>query len=83
MRALALDRDLDGVDLRVFLCLFARLNFEYYTRIELRDIAEVLGKERTHVSRSVRKLKAKEIIIEALPRIGRSPQYVLNANYGR
>jgi DNA-binding Lrp family transcriptional regulator len=80
---LSLDPDLDGVDLRVFLYLFARLDFREYTLIEQRDIAQALGRRKEHISRSIRKLKAKEIIIEASPRIGRSPSYALNPKYGK
>jgi DNA-binding MarR family transcriptional regulator len=80
--ALSLDEELDGVDLRVFLFLFSRLDFETYTRVEQREIAESLKRHKVHVSRSIRKLKAKKMIIEATPRIGRSPSYVLNRAYG-
>jgi hypothetical protein len=83
IRRLATEVDLDGVDLRVFLYLFARLDFREYTLIEQRDIAAALGRRKEHISRSIRKLKAKEIIIEATPRIGRSPSYALNPKYGR
>lgn len=83
IRKLAMEQDLDGVDLRVFLYLFARLDFKMYTLIEQRAIAVALGRRKEHISRSIRKLKAKEIIIEATPRIGRSPSYVLNARYGK
>jgi DNA-binding Lrp family transcriptional regulator len=83
VRKLALESDLDGVDLRVFLYLFARLDFKLYTLIEQREIAETLGRRKEHVSRSIRKLKAKGIIIEATPRISRSPSYALNPKYGR
>jgi len=83
IRKLALDPDLDGVDLRVFLYLFPRLDFREYTLIEQREIVEALGRRKEHISRSIRKLKAKEIIIEATPRIGRSPSYVLNPKYGK
>ena len=82
-RALALDEELDGVDLRVFLFLFSQLNFETYTRVEQREIAEHLKRHKVHVSRSIRKLKAKKMIIEATPRIGRSAAYVLNPKFGK
>jgi len=80
---LALDVDLDGVDLRVFLYLLAKLDYKLYTLVEQREIAEALGRRREHVSRSIRKLKAKNVIIEAEPRIGRSASYVLNQKYGK
>jgi hypothetical protein len=83
IRKLAMEGDLDGVDLRVFLYLFARLDFKLYTLIEQHQIADALGRRKEHISRSIRKLKAKEILIEATPRIGRSPSYALNPRYGK
>jgi hypothetical protein len=80
---IALDEELDGVDLRVFLYLCARLDFENFTRIEQLDIAETLKRRKEHISRSIRKLKAKKIIIEASPKIGRSSAYLLNPKYGK
>lgn len=82
-RKLATDEELDGVDLRVFLYLFARLDFENFTRVEQRDIAETLKRRREHISRSIRKLKEKKVIIEAAPKVGRSSAYLLNPKYGR
>lgn len=83
IRKLALEEDLDGVDLRVFLYLFARLDFKLYTLVEQNEIASALGRRKEHISRSIRKLKAKEIIIEARPRIGRSASYALNPKYAK
>jgi predicted transcriptional regulator len=81
-RALALDEDLDGVDLRVFLFLFSRLDFENYIRLEQREIAEALNRRKEHISRSIRKLKTKKIIVEATPKVGRTAAYLLNPKYG-
>jgi hypothetical protein len=80
---LAMETGLDGVDLRVCLYLFARLDSKLYTLVEQREIAEALGRHKEHISRSMRKLKAKNIIIEAEPRIGRSGSYALNQKYGK
>jgi DNA-binding MarR family transcriptional regulator len=83
VQQLALETDLDGVDLRVCLYLFARLDCKLYTLVAQREIAEALGRHKEHISRSIRKLKAKNIIIEAEPRIGRSASYALNHKYGK
>ena len=83
IRKLSMESDLDGVDLRVFLYLFSRLDFENFTRVEQRDIAEALQRRKEHVSRSIRKLKAKKVIIEASPKVGRSSAYLLNPKYGK
>jgi DNA-binding Lrp family transcriptional regulator len=82
-RKLAIDEDLDGVDLRVYLFLASQLDFENFTRVEQREIAEALKRHKEHVSRSVRKLRGKEIILEASPKVGRSSAYMLNPKYGR
>jgi DNA-binding Lrp family transcriptional regulator len=82
-RALATHDDLDGVDLRVFLYLMSELDFENFTRIEQREIAEALGRHPQHVSRSIGKLKAKKILLEASPKVGRSSAYVLNPKFGK
>ncbi len=82
-RMLAADEELDGVDLRVFLYLSSHLDFENFTRVEQRDIAEALNRRKEHISRSIRKLKEKKVILEASPKVGRSSAYLLNPKYGR
>jgi len=82
-QALALDERVDGVDLRVFLFLFCRLDFENYRLVEQREIAETLNRQKAHVSRSVRKLKQKGILLEASPKVGRSGRYLLNPRFGK
>ena len=82
-RKLAMDEELDGVDLRVFLWLSSVADFENFTRIEQRKIAVALKRHKEHISRSMRKLKTKEVILEASPRVGRSAAYMLNPKYGK
>ena len=55
VRKLAMDEELDGVDLRVFLYLAATLDFREYALIEQRELADVLGRRREHISRSIRR----------------------------
>lgn len=81
-RALALDTELDGVDLRVFLYLFSRLDFENYIRVPQLEIAEALGRHKEHVSRSIRKLKTKHVILEG-GKVDRSSVWRLNPDYGK
>ena len=80
-RALAIDEELDGVDLRVFLYLAGVLDFKNFTRVEQRNIAEALGRHPQHISRSIGKLRHKRIILEAQPKVGRSSSYVLNPKF--
>jgi hypothetical protein len=77
----AADEDLDGVDLKVFLYLNSRLDFENYIRVPQVEIAAALKKRAPHISRSVRKLEEKGILIPA-PKVGRCSVWRLNANYG-
>lgn len=81
-RALAVDTELDGVDLRVFLYLFSRLDFENYMRVSQLEIAEVLERRKEHISRSMRKLTEKRIILEG-GKVNRSSTWRLNPEYGQ
>jgi len=80
---LAKDEEMEGMDLRVFLYLLSHLDFENFTRVRQLDIAEALNRHKEHVSRAIRRLKEKQVIIEASPKIGRSAAYVLNPKYGK
>jgi CRP-like cAMP-binding protein len=79
-RTLAMDTELDGVDLRVFLYLSARLDFENFLQVPQLEIAEALGRRKEHITRSMAKLKAKGVVI-AGPKVGRSAVWRLNPNY--
>ena len=80
--ALSLDAELDGVDLRVYLYLFSRLDFNTFIPVPQTEIGEALGRRREHVSRSIRKLKEKELIF-AGTKVDRSPSFRLNPSYGK
>jgi DNA-binding MarR family transcriptional regulator len=79
-RTLAKDADLDGVDLRVLLYLLSFIDSENYTLVQQKDIAEELGRRPQHISRSIKKLEDKGIIIAA-PRVGKSNAWRLNPRY--
>jgi hypothetical protein len=81
-RTLAMDTALDGVDLRVFLYLTSCLDFENFLQVPQLEIAQALGRRRTHISRSMAKLKARGVVI-AGPKVGRSAVWRLNPNYGK
>lgn len=80
-RKLAIDTELDGVDLRVFLYLTDCLDFENFLQVPQLEIAEALGRRRAHISRSMAKLKAKRVVI-AGPKVGRSAVWRLNPDFG-
>ena len=81
-RSLAIDTELDGVDLRVFLYLASRLNFEKCIPVPQMEIAEALGRRKEHISRSMAKLKEKGLVI-AGPKVGRAAVWRLNPKYGK
>jgi hypothetical protein len=81
-RTLAMDAQLDGVDLRVFLYLTSCLDFENFIQVPQLEIAEALGRRKEHITRSMAKLKSKGVII-AGPKVGRSAVWRLNPNYGK
>ncbi|MCR1342785.1 hypothetical protein [Acidithiobacillus ferrooxidans] len=73
--------DLRGDDLRVLLALLGRLDFENLIQLEQVAIAERLGMQKPHVSRSIKRLIALGCLLEG-PKIGRSRTYRLNPAYG-
>ena len=81
-RLMASDKDLDGVDFRVFLYLSSRLDFKEPTLVAQTEIADALDKKTTHVARSIRKLRDKGILI-AGGKVGRSIEWRLNPDYGK
>ena len=78
---LAKDKDMTGEVTRVLLYLFANLGFENYIVLPQRQIAEALKMRKENVSRAIKTLTAKGIIIEG-PKLGRTKAYRLNNKYG-
>ena len=77
---IAKDQDLKGETLRVLMYLYSALDFENFIHKCQKDIAEDLGMQRQHVSRAMRLLTSKEIVLES-PKIGNVKCYRLNPNY--
>ena len=73
--------DLDGVDLRVYLYLSAKLNFETPVHVPQVHLASVLERQKTHISRSLRKLVEVGVLI-AGPNGTRASEWMLNPDYG-
>lgn len=73
--------DLRGDDLRVLLALLGRLDFENLIQIEQTAIAEKLGMQKSHFSRSIKRLITQGCLLQG-PKIGRSRTYRLNPSYG-
>ena len=79
-KSIAADPEMDGVDFRVLLYLLGALDTETYKAVPQVEIAEALGKRPQHVSRSIKKLETKGILIPA-PKVGRFTAWRLNPNY--
>lgn len=81
LEELAEDKDLTGEALRIFLLLSARLDFENWIQISQKEIAEKLGLKKQNVSRSMKMLESKGIVLRATS-TGKTNAYRLNPHYG-
>ena len=79
--AIAKDPELTLEPKNVLLYLFSKLDFENYIQQSQKEVAEGLGMRKENVSRAMKLLTAKRIVLEG-PRVGRSRSYRLNPNYG-
>jgi len=79
--AMAKDREMTGEVVRVLHYFFGKLDFENYIHLAQSEIAEALGLQKTNVSRAVKILCGKGIILKG-PKVGRSITYRLNSDYG-
>jgi predicted transcriptional regulator len=81
LEMLASDKELTGETLRVLLFLLSRLDFENWIQIAQIEIAEKLDIRKSQISRSIKLLTNKGILLEG-PKAGRSFAYRLNPDYG-
>jgi hypothetical protein len=82
LKTVALDPDLDGADLRVLTFLISELGFENeFKNLNQAEVARQLGMLRQNVNRSIRRLAAKDILVQGL-RVGRGHLYSLNPRFG-
>lgn len=79
--ALAEDKDLTGETYKVFMYMLGHLGFENYIAIPQVQIAKDIGMHKEHVSRAIKVLLTKRIIVEG-PKLGRTKTYRLNSEYG-
>jgi DNA-binding IclR family transcriptional regulator len=78
---IAADPDFGLEAFRVFTLLCARLDFENWIRVPQTELAEALGMKRPNVSRAVKLLERKGIILPG-PKVDRSSVWRLNPHYG-
>jgi DNA-binding MarR family transcriptional regulator len=77
----AKDPDMTREMFRVLNYLYSKLDFENYILQTQKAVAEELGMNKQNVSRAMRLLIAKQIILES-PKVGNVRCYRLNPNYG-
>ena len=76
-----LAKELTGEQFKVLMLMLADLDYENFIQVAQADIADTLGMQKTHVSRSVRALLEVGVIFEG-PKVGRSKTYRLNEQFG-
>ena len=74
------DREITGEMLRVWLNLLGRMSFENWVAVPQKEISDSLGIDRTRVSRSIKALMEKGLILKG-PKMGRTSAYKLNSKY--
>ncbi len=77
---IATDKDMTGETLKVMLLLMGNLDFENYIHVKQVELAKTLEMQKTNVSRSIKLLVNKGIILKV--KEGRTAGYKLNPNYG-
>ncbi len=80
LEIIATDKDMTGETLKVMLLLMGNLEFENYIHIKQVELAKKLDMQKTHVSRAMRLLVNKGIILKV--KSGTTTGYKLNPNYG-
>ena len=78
--ALAQDRSFTWEMWRVWSYMISKLGFENWIIVPQKEIAESLDMQKTHVSRAVKSLLDKGMILKG-PKVGRTNAYKLNSNY--
>ena len=77
---IATDKDMTGETLKVMLLLMGNLDFENYIHIKQVELAKELEMQASHVSRAMKLLTNKGIILKV--KQGRTTGYKLNPSYG-
>ncbi len=77
MLGLAVDKDLSGNDLRVFLAILANLGFENILNISQQELSNQLEIHRPAIAKSIKKLISKGYL-EIVDTVGRQNIYMFN-----
>lgn len=81
MVALAKDKDIKGETHRVLWFIGGILDFENWVQLSITEIAQELDLKQPAVSRAIKVLEEKEIILRG-PKVGRSYAFMLNPEFG-
>ena len=81
LEIVAKDKDIKGETYRVLFFICARLDFENWVQISITEIAKELGMHQPDVSKAMKILEQKEIILRG-PKVGRSYAFMLNPEFG-
>jgi DNA-binding transcriptional ArsR family regulator len=81
LEIVAKDKDIKGETYRVLFFICARLDFENWVQISVTEIANELDLKQPHVSRAMKVLEDKQIILRG-PKVGRSYAFMLNPEFG-
>ena len=81
MIALAKDKDIKGETHRVLWFIGGILDFENWVQLSITEIAQELDLKQPAVSRAMKVLEDKEIILRG-PKVGRSYAFMLNPEFG-
>ena len=78
---LAKDKDIKGETHRVLWLIIGILDFENWVQISITEIGNELGLKQQAVSRAMKVLEEKQIILRG-PKVGRSYAFMLNPDFG-
>jgi DNA-binding transcriptional regulator GbsR (MarR family) len=78
---LAKDKDIKGETHRVLWLIIGILDFQNWVQLSATEIAKELKMHRSHISRAIKILEEKEIILRG-PKVGRSYAFMLNPEFG-
>ncbi len=78
---LAKDKDIKGETHRVLWFIIGILDFQNWVQLSVTEIAKELQMQRSHISRAMKVLEEKEVIIRG-PKVGRSYAFMLNPDFG-
>jgi DNA-binding transcriptional regulator GbsR (MarR family) len=81
MLSLAKDKDIKGETHRVLWFIGGILDFENWVQLSVTEIASELDLKQPHVSRAMKVLEDKQIILRG-PKVGRSHAFMLNPEFG-